>query len=270
MKITDHIIEEANSDRKSPNTGGSLTADTIVVHYTAGRDAKSSVDTLVNPGVKASAHLVVGRKGEILQLVPFDVIAWHAGRSHYKGRKGYNKYSIGIEIDNAGVLAKSGEVYRSWFGAIYPQDQVIRAVHRNQNVAKYWHAYTDEQIFAVEEICRVLVEAYPIKDILGHEEISPTRKIDPGPAFPLDKLRRLILNPDRSQDEGELDDFPVDGAVTASKLNIRENPSTNSRKVAAPLKRKKQVTVLAEQDGWYEVEVKVKGWVSAKYVELDS
>ena len=101
---------------------------------------------------------------------------------------------------------------------IYKEDEVIKAVHRNQTVARYWHAYTDKQIAVVEEICRVLVEAYPIKDILGHEEISPNRKIDPGPAFPLDKLRRLILDPDRSQDEGELDDFPVDGAVTASKL----------------------------------------------------
>ena len=196
MRITDHVIEGANSQEQSPNTGSTLAPDTIVIHYTAGRNAKSAVDTLVNPGVKASAHLVVGRSGEIFQLVPFDVIAWHAGRSRYGGRKGYNKYSIGIEIDNAGVLVKSGDVYRSWFGATYPEDQVVKAVHRNQNVAKYWHAYTDKQIAAVEEICRVLADAYPIKDILGHEEISPNRKIDPGPAFPLDKLRRIILNPD--------------------------------------------------------------------------
>ena len=80
--------------------------DTIIIHYTAGRDAESSAKYLCKDNVKASAHLVIGRDGKIIQLVPFDTITWHAGTSEYGSKKGLNKYSIGIELDNAGILKK--------------------------------------------------------------------------------------------------------------------------------------------------------------------
>ena len=72
--------------------------DSIIIHFTAGRDAVTSAEYLCKDDVKASAHMVIGRKGEIYQLVDFDTVAWHAGESQYGGRTGYNKYSIGIEL----------------------------------------------------------------------------------------------------------------------------------------------------------------------------
>ncbi len=237
--------------------------DTVIVHYTAGPFG-ASLRTLKNPRARASAHVIVDRDGTITQLVPFDTIAWHAGRSSYKGRSGFNKYSIGIEIVNSGPLTKSGNVYRSWFGSAYNPSDVIEARHRNQTRKKYWHTYTEEQIQAVTELIQELIEEYGIKYILGHEEIAPKRKIDPGPAFPLERLRSQLLGNTRHEDGEE--ELPESGRISASSLNIRATPK-NGQKVALPLKRGTKVKIVDEADGWYKVTAEIEGWVLGKYVE---
>lgn len=278
MRIVDHLIQAEGNDRvifsESPNRSGPLAADTIIIHYTAGRDAESSVRSLSDPNVKASAHVVVARDGRIFQLIPFNVVAWHAGPSSYHFpdgtfREGFNRFSIGIEIDNAGILTKNGGVYTSWFGRNYEEKDVLRATHRNESTPKYWHRFTEIQIAVVEELCRVLIPTYDIKYILGHEEISPGRKVDPGPAFPLDKMRDRILKQNRKDDRGNLLTFPVNGAVVANKLNIRAQGNELAEKIAQPLPRGKRVRVLSEANGWYYVAVEIEGWVSGKYVDVD-
>jgi N-acetylmuramoyl-L-alanine amidase len=272
MQIKKHKVEGPGIKYvESPNTSGEFqqgALDTIVLHYTAGRDAESSVRTLTDPTVKASAHIVVGRDGSITQLVPFNAIAWHAGQSSYEGRIGFNKYSIGIEIDNAGLLTKNGNTYSSWFGRIYDEPEVVAGIHRNESVVKFWHRYTEEQITIVEDLCRLLVKEYDLKFILGHEEISPHRKIDPGPAFPLDKLREKILSPGRDEDEPDTQKFPKNGSVTASKLNIRKGPGRNNRSISDPLLKGQNIKVLEQAGDWYRVSVEVQGWVSKEYVDL--
>ena len=271
MKITNHLLTGNNIDfKQSPNHSGKFKSglpDSIVIHYTAGRSHASSVTSLSTPASKASAHLVVGRDEKITQLVPFNTAAWHAGQSSYEGRVGFNQYSIGFEIDNSGLLTKAGDKYLSWFGKDYPESEVIKAIHRNESVARYWHRYSEWQIEACQQICELLIEKYNIKTILGHEEISPKRKIDPGPAFPLDKFREKIFETDRSEDTVETDiDLRV-GKVTASSLNIRSGPDVENEKVAPSLPQGTKLTILDKQDGWYKVRTEVEGWVFAKHVK---
>ena len=196
MKIDNHrLVGEGVRHAESPNQGGPFAPgdpDTMVLHYTAAASVEAAVQILSDPAREVSAHVVVGRDGEIVQLVSFDIIAWHAGRSVWAGREGLNKHSLGIEVDNAGQLQEQEGRYLSWFGQEYPSEEVVRAVHRNQTVASNWHRFTDEQLRAVEELCALLARTYGISHILGHEEISPGRKIDPGPAFPLDALRQRL------------------------------------------------------------------------------
>ena len=102
-----HLVCRKNSRKLSG-------PDMIVVHYTAGTSARTAAEFLAKEEVKASAHLVIGRQGELFQLVPFDTEAWHAGRSCYGGRANLNRYSIGIELDNLGVYSgKRGVSWRS-------------------------------------------------------------------------------------------------------------------------------------------------------------
>ena len=117
MDIKDNWFVASDKDaveiKKSPNHSGKFRnnlPDTIVLHYTAGASVNSCVNWLCNPAAKASAHLIVGKNGEVVQLVGFDTVAWHAGKSEWKGRKNLNQFSIGIELDNAGLLEKCADV----------------------------------------------------------------------------------------------------------------------------------------------------------------
>lgn len=180
--------------------------DMLVMHYTAGSSLDGAVSHLMNPRVQASAHLVIGRDAHIVQLVEFSNKAWHAGRSKYLDRKGLNQYSIGIELDNAGPLKAAGSKFISDFGKYYDPDEVIEATHRNESAPRFWHAYTEEQLECVRDVCEVLIERFTIKTLVGHEEIAPQRKSDPGPAFPLNKFRAQLLE-SRLEDEAEPDEI---------------------------------------------------------------
>jgi len=166
--------------------------DSIIIHYTAGSTLNGAVRHLRNPKIAASAHIVIGRKGEIVQLVPFNIESWHAGRSSYKGRSGWNKFSIGIELDNNGKLNATHEggktVYTDYWGHIIEPENV----HLRESDNTFWHTYSNDQIKICFDICHSLQSTYGINIILGHEEIAPIRKKDPGPAFPLNRLRDRI------------------------------------------------------------------------------
>ncbi len=269
MRIIKHKLEKVRF-RPTPNHGGTFAKkrpDTIVIHYTATATARQAEDTLINPRVKASAHVIIDRDGSITQLLPFNLIAWHAGESSHLKRKNLNKYSIGIEIVNEGWMRKSGEEYLSEAGREYSREEVLYAVHRNSDVPfVYWHKYTGAQIEAVEELCALLIETYPIKWIVGHEEIAPERKQDPGPAFPLDDLRRRLLGVgvDLKEDAGEKKTYMA--RVTANRLNIRSGPSTRAAKIARPLPRGQQVEILQHKGNWVEVETRIRGWVHKDYI----
>jgi len=264
MKIENHLLVDNNITKIScpKNKISFNNLDTIIIHFTAGSSAISSAHYLATDDLKASAHLVIGQVGDIYQLVSFDTIAWHAGTSYYNGRSGFNKYSIGIEIDNAGELIKIGDTYQSYFGKIYTEDEVISAYHRNDPTKKvrYWQKYTDKQIQLVEQICELLIKEYDITKILGHEEIAPDRKIDPGPAFPLDELRFKMFNK-------QLTNLTTDlGEVTALALHIRSAPNIVAEQIFRPLKRGTKVKILEEFGAWYKVELPIIGWVSKKYI----
>lgn len=136
---------------ESHNQGGALTPNLIVVHYT-GDMGQGGLNWLIESSPPVSAHLWISRTGEVIQLVPFNRVAWHAGASSYNGRNGCNSFSIGIE---------------------------------NQGVGKDW---PDAQIEANKGVIEALYRAYPIDDTVGHEDVAPGRKSDPGPNYPWRKV----------------------------------------------------------------------------------
>jgi N-acetylmuramoyl-L-alanine amidase len=243
---------------------GDQLPDTIIIHFTAGRSAESSAKYLADDNVQASAHIVIGRNGKVFQLAPFDIQTWHAGISNYQGRTGWNKYSIGIEIDNPGPLTKTPNGYVAWFKDIYPEEQVVLATHRHETTARFWHTFTPEQIAICEEMCLLLIGTYPIKQILGHEEISKGRKTDPGPAFPLDKLREKLLS-DRNLETPVTN---ANGLVITDKLNIRSGAAATFPMISAPLSLHQHVTIIDEMNGWYKVKTEIEGWVNKAYVKI--
>jgi len=258
----DRLVGADVSFVETPNKGGDLAPRYLVFHYTAGKSAASSINWLMNPESKASAHVVLARDGTITQLAPFNVKTWHAGLSHWDGLSGLNSYSIGIEMDNAGPLKKVGDKYQAWFGTLYAEDQVIFAKHKLDDEPRWWHAYTEIQIQKALELAQLLVRHYDLKDVVGHEDIAPDRKRDPGPAFPLENVRASVLG--REGEERERYE------VTASTLNIRSGPGVEFPPVAEQLKRGTEVVLLEKRDRWNKVELvkngDIEGWVHNQFL----
>jgi len=111
------------------------------------------------PNLKVSSHLFVRRDGEVLQFVPFHLRAWHAGQSCHQGRQDCNDYSVGIELEGI----DSG-------------------------------AYTDAQYEVLAEICSIMLTTWQleIQSIVGHSDIAPERKEDPGPGFDWQRLQAQL------------------------------------------------------------------------------
>ena len=164
-----NYIKSNNSDERDTK----VLIDTIILHCISLPEGKYDNDNVIefftnkldynkHPSfddlrdLKVSSHLFIRRSGEIIQFVPFNKKAWHAGKSYYKGRSNYNDFSIGIELE--------GSVKDS---------------------------YTNEQYNKLKICILLLKELFPsIQDnnILGHSDIAPGRKTDPGSNFSWERI----------------------------------------------------------------------------------
>lgn len=131
----------------------------LVLHYTGMATGEAAIDRLRDPEAKVSAHYVVEEDGRIFRLVPEERRAWHAGVSFWRGRRNVNGDSIGIEIVNPGHAFG----YRA-----FPEAQVAAVLALTADIRTRWD---------IED-----------RDIVGHSDIAPTRKEDPGELFPWKRL----------------------------------------------------------------------------------
>ena len=137
----------------------------IIIHYTGMKKESAAIKRLQDPKSKVSSHYLIKRNGEIINLVPDLFEAWHAGDSSWKHFKSINKNSIGIEITNPG--------------------------HQHG-----YKRFSKKQIFSLQKLLKILVKKYRIKKkyILGHSDVAPGRKKDPGEKFPWEMLAKNKLS----------------------------------------------------------------------------
>lgn len=192
MTIENHRLKEAQFV-PSPNVGSALKKPSLITgHYTAGRSAAKSAQWLCSKAAKASCHLILGRAGELYQLVSFDRVAWHAGPSKHGKLTGINNHSFGLELDNYGRLTRVNGKWRALALGVDVSDADVLVDEHGRG----WHMYTPVQLALFETICRELIEAYPtVSDLVGHEEICVPkfRKLDPGPALDLEHFRSRLF-----------------------------------------------------------------------------
>jgi AmpD protein len=108
-------------------------------------------------GMRVSSHLFIRRDGTVMQFVPFDRRAWHAGDSSFHGRRKCNDFSVGIELEGTDLVA-----------------------------------YEEIQYEILADVCAVLMHHYGAREIAGHQHIAPGRKTDPGPSFNFVNLKRRL------------------------------------------------------------------------------
>jgi N-acetylmuramoyl-L-alanine amidase len=279
MEIKNHRLVGVDYT-KAHLVGGTITPEIIVLHDTAGRLDKFNSAQYLLKAKNVSVQLVIERDGTVTQQVPFNKRAGHAGRSVYDGRKGVNNFSIGIEIVNVGRMSfvKSG-VAETWFKQkLSIEEYGIKEVTTPEHGHGFWMAYTEEQINAVIEVCEALFDKYKtLKDIQPHWFISPGRKVDTNPLFPLQEVRARVLGREEpmeaAADEAADHVYSPDSMITiqtpSSSLNMRRWPSFNPN-VIATIPNGVDVPVLASGlfDGrrWLKVIFDgVEGWVLSKY-----
>jgi len=282
-RLTDHWFVP------SKDVGGALKDPRfIVMHYTAGGSGAASRDYMLkSPSEKAqargvttkvygSAHLVVDRDGSIWQIVPFNRKARHAGKSRWKGLSSLNQYSLAIEIANYGWLDLQGDgSYKRSDTPRFAAGDVFLGPMPGSSETKGWENYTEEQLGAVERVTLALLGKYPsIREIVGHQEISPGRKFDPGPAFPMIRFRNLTEQRGGGALDGEGEEpmEPTSMYRATTRLNIRGGPGIRFEKLKeSPLASGTELKGIDDAGSWLFVslaeEDAVRGWVHGDYVE---
>ena len=154
MKI--NAIYSPNFDQKKRSN---KSIKLVIIHYTGMQSERESIMKLCNPKSKVSSHFLINQNGKIYRLIQDDQTAWHAGKSCWGKYKNLNKNSIGIELVNKG--------------------------HEFD-----YTNFKKKQLSSLIKICKILIKKYKIKkrNIVGHSDISPLRKIDPGEKFPWKEL----------------------------------------------------------------------------------
>ncbi len=137
----------------------------IILHYTGMKNEKAAINKLTNIQSKVASHYLISENGKIINFVPDLYIAWHAGISFWKNFTSLNKNSIGIEITNPGHQ----------FG---------------------YKKFSNKQINSLVNLIKFLIKKYKInkKNIIGHSDIAPERKKDPGEKFPWEHLAKKNIS----------------------------------------------------------------------------
>ncbi|MGR3466929.1 MAG: N-acetylmuramoyl-L-alanine amidase [Shimia sp.] len=224
--------------------GAEITPEIVVLHDTASRLEKFNArDYLARKNTgKVSVHYVIELEGDVSQLVPNNRRANHAGRSRYHGREWCNGFSIGIELVNPGRMRDvsadgDASIARTWYGEEFEWSAETEFYPRTtpEHGHGLWMLYPAAQIAALTELLEKLFAnpAYPLKDIVPHWYVSPGRKNDTNPLFPLEEIRARILGRDDPRDVAtEEGSSQPEGAVVqvsthGAGLNLRRWPSFN-------------------------------------------
>lgn len=280
MKLTNHRIE-GEPFLPARLTGGLITPEVVVMHDTAGRLEQGNSARYLAETAKASVHFVVERDGTVTQLVPTNRRAGHAGQSTFQGRADVNGFSVGIEIVNPGKMTQvAWGVALAWYGQEFGfGDYKLAEITTPEHGKGIWMPYPEAQIAAVRELTEALFDGIPsLRDITTHWFISPGRKIDTNPLFPLESLRARILGRDDPAVEvAEAGSEAIPGEkylrvnAPSSGLNIRRWPSFNPN-VIATVPNGAELPVLRTGIfggiGWHLVRFDGReGWIVDRYTQ---
>jgi N-acetylmuramoyl-L-alanine amidase len=240
MIIDGHWLKAENAKEKivkleSPNARDIIDPDYLIVHYTAGDTAKEAINWFMNTAGnpdRIAAHIVLDLDGTITQLVPFNRRANHAGSSTWDGVNNLNNHSIGIELVNPGFCEKltDGSYKRRVTekkNQAYPKGratEILETKHKHrfwtEKDNNHWFKFPEAQLAALYKLSKALIRHYELITVLGHDDISPLRKPDPGPCFPWKEYKLNVLGK-----EDHVGDIFV---VNTDDTNFRASHSTNA------------------------------------------
>lgn len=184
---------------QTPHQGrpGSLRPILLVFHAIGGGSLNACLARLRERLARASAHLVIGRDGKVVQMVPFNRRAFHAGRGRWGALEDLNGHAIAILLENGGRAQKRADggywlLGRGVERRLEPGEAVLaRQQHEAEESA--WQAFTADQVETAVAVGQALHAAFGFAAVLGGEDIAPGQSDEPGPAFPMMQVRARVL-----------------------------------------------------------------------------
>lgn len=215
------MSELVHAERLSPNYDErNAPVSMVVLHYTEMEGADVAIDRLTDPEAKVSAHYIISEAGEVTRLVPEEKRAWHAGVSYWRGETDVNAVSVGIELDHPGH-------------------------------AYGYREFADAQIAALAPLLAAIVERHdvPRANVVGHSDVAPQRKTDPGELFPWARIAQLGLCLPRPTKLELGDPFDNDGAFYLALERFGYDISDGRKVVEAFQRRWRPELIDGEIDG---------------------
>lgn len=192
----------------------------VVLHYTEMESAAAALERMCDPTAEVSAHYLITDGGEVIRLVPEDKRAWHAGVSYWRGHTDVNGKSIGIELDHPGHALGYREFSEAQFEALVP---LLARIVRTYDI--------------------------PRANVVGHSDVAPARKIDPGELFPWDRLAEYKLCLARPEKLELGDPFDNDGAFYLALERFGYDIADGRKAVEAFQRRWRPEKIDGEIDG---------------------
>lgn len=203
MKIGDHRLTQEAHDpvtiaHRDVGWRAEIVPEVIVIHYGVTHTLPALVAAQKATGYWA--HLSIDSTADdgmqIVQALDFNRLGSHAGKSSFEGRDRVNTFSIGIEISNPGplILGDDGQL-RTVYEKVWPAADAVETgpIPGYPKAWTHWAKYSPGEMAICAAVCHALKQQYPITAIVGHSEISPGRKFDPGPAFDMSWLRAFVF-----------------------------------------------------------------------------
>ncbi|WP_120716290.1 N-acetylmuramoyl-L-alanine amidase [Tsuneonella amylolytica] len=213
--------ELVHRHQPSPNWDErALPISMVVIHYTEMQPVETALEKLTDPEAKVSAHYLITEAGEVIRLVDEDKRAWHAGISYWRGHPDVNSASIGIELDHPGH-------------------------------AGGYRAFSDAQFEALVPLLARIVKDHdiPRANVVGHSDVAPARKIDPGELFPWERLAGYGLCLPRPEKLEQGDPFDNDASFYLALERYGYDVTDGHKAVEAFQRRWRPEKIDGEIDG---------------------
>lgn len=212
--------ELVHRELPSPNWDErTLPVSMVVLHYTE-MEREAALRRLTDPEAKVSAHYFISEEGEVVRLVDESRRAWHAGASYWRGQRDVNSASVGIELDHPGHALGYREFAEAQIEALVP---LLHDIIRRHDI--------------------------PRANVVGHSDVAPARKIDPGELFPWDRLARYRLCLPRPEKLELGDPFDNDGAFYLALERFGYDITDGRKAVEAFQRRWRPERIDGEIDG---------------------
>ena len=221
MMGDDELVHE---ERLSPNFNDrTASISMVVLHYTEMKPVESALERMCDPAAQVSAHYCITEEGRVIRLVPEHARAWHAGASFWRGIPDVNSASIGIELDHPGHASENGG----------------------------YRGFAEAQIDALIPLLARIVKQYdiPRANVVGHSDVAPARKIDPGELFPWERLAQYKLCLPRPQSLAAGNPFHNLGAFYLALERFGYDITDQTKAVEAFERRWRPEHITGEPDG---------------------